>query len=96
MTRLQVEDIETLYQLLHRVRDAHVVWHNCCDIHAQGFAWIGSDMSESFRDLCERARYAGLVQVGLHHAGASAVSLTGAGEARLMELASRRTVRGVA
>lgn len=95
MTRLQSEDLSVL---LRKVNEGHIIWHDCTDVHAPGFAWIGADMSEEYRELCGQAYHARLIDIGSHHAGASAVSLTVAGVERLAQLQSRHneTVRGVA
>lgn len=81
--RLHSED---LYQLLRRVHEGFVCWHNSCDVHAPGFAWISADMSEPTRELCGDALHARLLSIGVHRDGASAVSLTTAGVERMEEL----------
>lgn len=92
MTRLPFS--EELYQLLRRVNEGFVVWHNSCDVHAPGFAWVATDMSEAYREQCGQAYHARLVDIGVHHDGASAVSLTDTGEDRLRELQARHNAVG--
>lgn len=86
---------EDLYQLLLRVHDGRIVHHDVCDVHPCGFSWIGSDMSESYREQVGEALHAGLIRIGAHIDGASAVSLTPVGLERMREW-RLRTVGGVA
>jgi hypothetical protein len=89
---------EELFQLLRRIDEKFVVWHNACDIHAPGFSWHGADMSLPSQELCAYAQREGLLDIGVHRDGASQVSLTGAGTVRLTELQVQHNaeVRGVA
>lgn len=83
------EDLERLYQFLARVAQGIAVYHDSCDVHAQGFAWCTSDMSEPVRELGAYALREGLLHIGIHSLDGSAVSLTGAGEDRLARLRSQ-------
>lgn len=95
MTRLYSED---LYQLLRRVAEGFVAWHDAAEVHAPGFSWLAADMSLPFQELCVDAHHARLLDIGHHEAWGSTVSLTVAGADRLEELRLRHNseVRGVA
>lgn len=95
MTRLHSED---LYQLLRRVHEGFVAWHDLCEAHAPGFSWQTADMSLAYQELCVDAHHARLLDIGHHEAWGSQVSLTVSGEERLAELRDRhnQAVRGAA
>lgn len=82
--------LEDLFQLLSRVAKGIAVYHDSCDVHAQGFAWHGADMSEPFRLLSESALRDGLLWLGHHDIDGSQVSLTGTGTDRLTDLQRQR------
>jgi len=77
---------EDLYQLLHRVADHLVVLHDSCEPHAPGWSWTQSDMSEPFRELCENAYRARLIDLGYHQPWGSPAFLSASGVERLEEL----------
>lgn len=89
---------EELFQLLRRVDEKFVVWHNACDVHAPGFSWHGADMSLPYQELCAYAQREGLLDIGVHRDGASAVSLSDTGKDRLAKGRAQRMAgsRGVA
>jgi hypothetical protein len=80
---------EDLYQLLHRVAEHLVVLHDECEVHAPGWSWTQSDMSEPFQQLCTDARHAGLIDLGYHQPWGSPAFLSPSGVERLEELYRR-------
>jgi len=88
---------EDLYQLLHRVSIGKVVLHDACEVHAQGWAWVGADMSVPFQDLCGAAFHARLIVLGMHQVDGSPASLSSTGWERYLEFRERHLseVRGI-
>jgi hypothetical protein len=80
---------EELYQLLHRVSCNLLVLHDSCEVHAQGWSWVGSDMSPLFQELCGSAFHARLIDIGEHQIDGSPASLSAAGRERYLEFRAR-------
>lgn len=88
MTRLCYT--EDLYQLLSRIGNGFVMWHDGTEVHCPGFSWQQSDMSWPIQELCSDALHAQLISLGHHEPWGSAVSLSASGSERLAEWREQR------